>query len=95
MSASDYRATRRRFWTFLWITAFAWLLCLLGVPWGLLPVWVFAAFSIAAFIATWWLNLRLVTMSRRREDGLCWKCGYRLEGIDSKHCPECGVAINT
>jgi len=95
MNASGYTSQRRRLWTFLWIVACAWLLCLMGVPYGLVPIWLFAAASVAAFMAAWWLNLRLVTMARRREDGLCWKCGYRLEGLDSKQCPECGAAINT
>ena len=92
-TTSDHRAARLRQWIFLWVVAFLWLLCLLGVPYGMVPVWLFAVASVAAFIAAWRLNLRLVTMSRRIEDGLCWKCGDRLEGIESKQCPECGAEV--
>ena len=44
-----------------------------------------------AFSFAWWLNLRLVTMLRRREAKRCWKCNYDLSSIDADRCPECGV----
>lgn len=42
-----------------------------------------------------WLTLRRRwRAARRRELGLCPACGYSLQGITSRHCPECGTATS-
>ena len=93
MTADRYRQTRMRSWLFLWIIALIWLLSIFGIPSGIVPLWLFGVITAVGFISAWWLNLRMVTMHRRIADGKCWKCGYALEGIDAKRCPECGMDV--
>lgn len=80
-------------WSLLWVTGMIWMLSILGIPSGLVPLWLFGAVTVAVFITAWRLNLRLVTMRSRREAGRCWKCGYALDGINANRCPECGVNV--
>lgn len=88
-----YRTSRLRLWNALWIIAVVWLLTLMGLSSGLVNFWVFAGVSVGCFFGAYAVNLRMVRISRRIENGMCWKCGYRLDGIESTNCPECGSAI--
>ncbi len=78
-------------WSLLWLIGVVWMITILGIPSGLIRWWMFGVITFGAFIAAWWLNLRLVNMLRQREAGRCWKCGYDLNGIDAVQCPECGI----
>ena len=49
-----------------------------------IPLWVP---SLLTGLTTVWLWRR----DRRKEPGLCFKCGYDLRGADHKVCPECGA----
>jgi len=51
----------------------------------LIPIWV-----LVVLVAT--PTLWLWRCDRRRQPGLCLKCGYDLRGADHKVCPECGAA---
>ena len=39
-----------------------------------------------------WIRRRVILL-RRKKRGLCEICGYRLEGLTTDACPECGWAI--
>lgn len=93
MTADQYSQTRKRCWLYLWLTAVIWMLSILGIPSGFVPLWLFGIITAAGFLMAWWLNIRMVTMQRRIDDGKCWKCGYTLDGIDANRCPECGVDV--
>ena len=50
-----------------------------------IPIWVLI---VLVAMPTLWLW----RCDRRRQPGLCIKCGYDLRGADHKVCPECGAA---
>jgi len=73
--------------------AFSWWFDAERVTWGgppytivRIPIWV-----LVVLIAT--PTLWLWRCDRRKQPGLCVKCGYDLRGADHKVCPECGAAL--
>ncbi|MFN0136725.1 MAG: hypothetical protein ACKVS9_11495 [Phycisphaerae bacterium] len=71
--------------------------------WVRLPHWVFAAGSLIAFIAIYYVGIgifwdrsvrnRLRQLIRERGIAICVACGYDCRGIESERCPECGKAL--
>ena len=51
-----------------------------------IPIWYFAAASLALFLFAEWRR-------RRFPSHHCQRCGYNLSGNTSGRCPECGAAI--
>lgn len=52
-----------------------------------IPIWSFGVLGMIAVTGFWWFRLR------RFEAGNCSTCGYSLEGLMGKACPECGATI--
>ncbi len=67
---------------------------LVVIPYRILP------FGLVANTVCWaiicWLVMAGTSIARgtvRRRLGLCRCCGYRLKGVESSYCPECGVVL--
>ena len=51
-----------------------------------IPIWVLVLLFATPTLWLW-------RCDRRRQPGLCIKCGYDLRGADHKVCPECGSGV--
>ena len=64
-----------------------------GVVTGLAPILLMVA---VVFLIWLWFVIGRARDRRylnRVWDGRCWKCNYKLCGITSDRCPECGMPI--
>jgi len=58
-----------------------WIPCLIDISfWGLILYPVLAS----------WRRVKIQRIKRRRLEGKCLWCGYRLRGLVESRCPECG-----
>lgn len=61
------------------------------------PLWKGLLSNVLVYAAAWWGLLGMLSWSRgriRRVQGKCAACGYRLYGLKSDRCPECGADVS-
>ncbi|UCE61364.1 MAG: hypothetical protein JSU63_06375 [Phycisphaerales bacterium] len=60
-----------------------------------IPFWLAVLLVSAPTVFLWRWEHRVTRIQRRREQGLCLRCGYDLRGTPNGVCSECGLAVES